>query len=99
MRDVQLASFVLQRRESGFVTIFNMSMKENLVYWAEAVERAENKDNSGALEKFSYITEPFARIFYNMAAIYLRQKNISKAEFVSAIRFSWGCIYLKNYLP
>lgn len=59
-----------------------MSMKENLIYWAEAVERAENKDNAGAIEKFSCITEPWARIYYNMAAIYLRLKNIGKAETV-----------------
>jgi len=59
-------------------------MKENLVYWAEAVEKADNKDNSGALESFSYITEPSARIYYNMAAIYLRQRNIHQAEKVRA---------------
>ena len=63
-----------------------MSMKENLVYWAEAVERADNKDNIGALERFSYITEPSARIYYNMAAIYLRQRNIDQAEKVTAYR-------------
>lgn len=65
-----------------------MSMKENLIYWAEAIERAENKDNSGALEKFSHITDPSARIYYNMAAIYLRQKNISKAEMVRLVGFA-----------
>ena len=59
-----------------------MSMKENLIYWAEAVERADNKDNAGALERFSFITDPSARIYYNMAAIYLRQKNIGYAETV-----------------
>ena len=62
-----------------------MSMKENLIFWAEAIDRADEKDYSGALEKFSFITEPFARIYYNMAAIYLRQKNISQAEIVSPL--------------
>lgn len=57
-------------------------MKENLTYWAEGIEKAEEKDNSGALERFSYITDPSARIFYNMAAIYLRQRNINQAETV-----------------
>lgn len=72
-------------------------MKENLAFWAEAVERAESKDNAGALERFSYITEPFARIYYNMAAIYLRQKNISKAEFVSTIEFVWNYTVLRRF--
>jgi len=57
-------------------------MKENLMFWAEGIERAEKKDNSGALERFLYITDPSARIYYNMAALYLRLKNISNAEMV-----------------
>ena len=60
-----------------------MSMKENLVFWAEGVEKADKGDNAGALEHFSYITEPFARIYYNMAAIQLRQGNINQAEKVN----------------
>jgi len=59
-------------------------MKENIIYWSEGVERAEIGDNAGALERFSYITEPFARIFYNMAAIQLRLGNINQAEKVRA---------------
>ena len=80
--------------------IANMSMKENLAFWAEAIEKAENKDNAGALERFSYITEPFARIYYNMAAIYLRQKNISQAEFVSNYRICMElyCLRFKTIL-
>lgn len=63
-----------------------MSMKENILYWAEAIERAQSKDNVGAIENFSFITEPSARIYYNMAAIFLRQKNITKAEKVRTLR-------------
>jgi len=59
-------------------------MKENIMYWAEGVERAESGDNARALERFAYITEPFARIFYNMAAIHLRLGNINQAEKVRA---------------
>ena len=66
--------------------LFDMSMKENLIFWTEAIDRADDKDNAGALERFSFITEPSARIYYNMAAIYLRQRNISQAEMVRPLQ-------------
>lgn len=62
-----------------------MSMKETLIYWAEGVDKADSGDNAGAMEQFSYIVEPFARIYYNMAAMQLRLGNINQAEKVSLI--------------
>jgi len=57
-----------------------MSTKEDIIYWAEGIEKADKGDNAGALERFSYIAEPSSRILYNKAAIHLRQGNINQAE-------------------
>ena len=87
MRDVWYSVCYCQsQKEIVAFELFDMSMKENLIFWAEAIERADDKDNSGALERFSFITEPSARIYYNMAAIYLRQRNIHQAETVRPLQ-------------
>ena len=98
VRDVCSFIYYQQNREQIVVfELFNMSMKENLMFWAEAVERADDKDNPGALERFSFITEPSARIYYNMAAIYLRQRNINQAETVRSTELI-VCENIDNYL-
>ena len=60
-----------------------MSLKEMVVLWQAGVENAEAGRFEEAVDNFTEIPEPSARIFFNIASAFLRQGNLEDAERVS----------------
>ena len=57
-----------------------MSLKELIEGWKNGSELAEAGRYREAIDAFSDIQEPGAKIHYNTAAVYLRLGNLKKAE-------------------
>ncbi|CAI8022822.1 Neutrophil cytosol factor 2 [Geodia barretti] len=57
-----------------------MSLKEMVVLWQAGVENAEAGRFEEAVDNFTEIPEPSARIFFNIASAFLRQGNLEDAE-------------------
>ena len=60
-----------------------MSLKEKVVLWQTGVENAEAGRFEEAIDSFTEIPEPSARIYFNIASAFLRQGNLEDAERVS----------------
>ena len=63
-----------------------MSLRETIELWKEGVEKAEKEQYAAALECFNAISEPGARIHFNMASLHLELGDLLGAERVSLIR-------------
>jgi hypothetical protein len=61
-----------------------MSLKEQVVSWQSGVENALAGKFEDAVDNFTEIPEPSARIFFNIASAFLRLGNLEDAERVSA---------------
>lgn len=60
-----------------------MSLKEMIAHWKEGVEKASKNQYTAAIEAFLGMQEPGARIYFNVASMYLRLGNLPSAEEVS----------------
>ena len=65
-----------------------MSLKEKVVLWQSGVEKAEAGQFEEAVDNFTEIPEPSARIYFNIASAFLRLGNLEDAERVSKRRSS-----------
>ena len=63
-----------------------MSLKEKVVLWQSGVEKAEAGQFEEAVDNFTEIPEPSARIYFNIASAFLRLGNLEDAERVSKRR-------------
>lgn len=61
-----------------------MSLRETIELWKDGVENAEKEHYAAAMECFHAIPEPGARIYFNMANVYLEQGDLLQAETVSS---------------
>ena len=57
-----------------------MSLKDKVVSWQAGVECALAEKFEDAVDKFTEIPEPSARIFFNVASAFLRLGNLEDAE-------------------
>jgi neutrophil factor 2 len=57
-----------------------MSLKEQVVSWQSGVENALAGKFEDAVDNFTEIPEPSARIFFNIASAFLRLGNLEDAE-------------------
>lgn len=60
-----------------------MALREMIEIWKEGVEKAEKNQHNAAIETFLDMPEPGARIYFNVASLYLRLGNLNAAEEVS----------------
>lgn len=70
-----------------------MSLKDKVVSWQNGVEHAEAGRFGDAIDNFTEIPEPSARIFFNISSAFLRQGNLEDAERVS---WRWKNMYLRS---
>lgn len=57
-----------------------MSLKEKVVLWQSGVENATAGKFEDAVDNFTEIPEPSARIYFNIASAFLRLGNLEDAE-------------------
>lgn len=57
-----------------------MSLKEMIEHWKTGVEMASRNQYTAAIEAFLGMQEPGARIYFNVASMYLRLGNLPDAE-------------------
>ena len=57
-----------------------MSLKDMIEYWNLGVEHALQGSYQEALDVFTEISEPGARIYFNMSSAFLRLGNLEQAE-------------------
>lgn len=57
-----------------------MSLKEKVVLWHAGVENAAAGKFEEAVDSFTEIPEPSARIYFNIASAFLRLGNLEDAE-------------------
>lgn len=57
-----------------------MSLKEKVVLWQAGVENAAAGKFEEAVDNFTEIPEPSARIYFNIASAFLRLGNLEDAE-------------------
>ena len=57
-----------------------MSLKEMIEHWKTGVEMASRNQYTAAIESFLGMQEPGARIYFNVASMYLRLGNLPDAE-------------------
>ena len=57
-----------------------MSLKDKVVSWQAGVECALAEKFEDAVDKFTEIPEPSARIFFNISSAFLRLGNLEDAE-------------------
>ncbi|XP_067662757.1 neutrophil cytosol factor 2-like [Haliotis asinina] len=85
-----------------------MSLKEILTTWNEAIIRFESGRYEEAVEKFRQITDPSAKILFNIGVTYLTgavasydqalkwfSDAITKDPYLAVAHFQRGCTYLK----
>lgn len=66
-----------------------MSLKEKVVLWHAGVENAAAGKFEEAVDNFTEIPEPSARIYFNIASAFLRLGNLEDAERVR-VEKKWG---------
>jgi len=57
-----------------------MSLKETIEQWQSGVEKAEMGRYEEAVDCFTEMSEPGARIYFNIASMFLRLGNLEDAE-------------------
>lgn len=57
-----------------------MSLKEKVVLWQAGVENAVAGKFEEAVDSFTEIPEPSARIYFNISSAFLRLGNLEDAE-------------------
>ena len=61
-----------------------MSLKDFIVQWSDGVDKALEGKFDGALDIWTAIQEPGARIYFNIASMYLLLGKLDNAHRVSA---------------
>ena len=69
-----------------------MSLKEMIEFWKKGVQEAEQGRHSEAIKSFLDMPEPGARIYFNIANMYVSLGNIEEAEKVKKREL----VYSKN---
>ena len=67
-----------------------MSLKEKVELWQAGVENAVAGKFEDAVDNFTEIPEPSARIYFNIASAFLRTGNLEDAERVREEKISSG---------
>ena len=62
-----------------------MSLRQMIELWKDGVELGEKEQYEEAIRKFLDMPEPGARIYFNIANMYLRLGKLSEAEEVRYI--------------
>lgn len=62
-----------------------MSLAETISLWNEGVQAADKKDWKGALNAFSAVQDPHARLCFNMGCMYSILGDLPEAEKVSGV--------------
>ena len=62
-----------------------MSLKDTIEQWQAGVEKAEAGHYEEAIDCFTEMPEPGARIYFNIASMFLRLGNLEDAERVKKI--------------
>lgn len=62
-----------------------MSLKDTIEQWHAGVEKAEAGHYEEAIDCFTEMPEPGARIYFNIASMFLRLGNLEDAERVKII--------------
>ena len=57
-----------------------MSLKDTIEQWQAGVEKAEAGHYEEAIDCFTEMPEPGARIYFNIASMFLRLGNLADAE-------------------
>ena len=71
-----------------------MSLKQMIESWKEGVELGQNDRYEDAIRKFLDMPEPGARIYFNVASMYLRLGKLSDAEEVNIITIPLHNVFL-----
>ena len=58
----------------------NMSLRQMIEFWKEGVELGEKDRYEDAIKKFLDMPEPGARIYFNIASMYLRLGKLEEAN-------------------
>ena len=69
-----------------------MSLKEIVVLWQSGVEHAAAGKYEEAVDNFTEIPEPSARIYFNIASAFLKLGNLGDAERVRASIEPWEAL-------
>lgn len=57
-----------------------MSLKETILLWNNGVEKALNDRHEEAIDTWTEMPEPGARIYYNIASMFVKLGDLENAE-------------------
>ncbi len=66
--------------------MFTMSLKDTIEHWTGGIAHAEAGQYAEAIDRWTEMSEPGAKIYFNMASMFLKLGDLQNAERVSVGR-------------
>lgn len=70
--------------------LFTMSLKETIEAWNAGIAHAMAGQYSDAVDRWTEMSEPGAKIYYNIASMFIKLGNLDEAQSVSQINVVCG---------